>query len=139
MLKKSLLVALGLYAVAGVGHATEGIMLAPDQMDWKEVRPGLPIQRVILWGDRDKGEYAMLLKVPPGTVAPIHAHTGDYHGLCLKGTWGHSFEDGKERHLPPASYVLQPGLGMHGDACIGTEECIFFIHQYVKGDYIPKQ
>jgi quercetin dioxygenase-like cupin family protein len=137
MLKKSLLVGLTLLAVAGVGHAAEGIMLAPDQLDWKEVAPG--IKRVIVWGDRDKGEYGMLLKVAPGTVAPVHAHTGDYHALCVQGIWRHNFDGGEQRDLPPGSYLLQPGMGMHGDACVGPEECIFFIHQYVKGDYIPKQ
>ncbi|MCW5620569.1 MAG: DUF4437 domain-containing protein [Burkholderiales bacterium] len=140
MLKKSLLIGLTLLAVAGVGHTAEGIMLAPDQMDWQEVNPGSPaIKRVILWGDRDKGEYAMLLKVAPGTVAPVHAHTGDYHGMSVKGIWRHSFDGGEERDLPLGSYVLQPGMAMHGDACVGPDECILFIHQYVKGDYIPKE
>jgi quercetin dioxygenase-like cupin family protein len=81
----------------------------------------------------------MLLKIPPGFVAPIHAHTGDYHGVNLAGTWRHSFDGGAERDLPPGSYVFQPGMGMHGDACVGSEECVLFIHQYVKGDFIPKQ
>ena len=94
---------------------------------------------VMLWGDRSKGEYAMLLKVPAGFVAPIHTHTGDYHGVNLAGTWRHSFAGGEERALPPGSYVFQPGLGMHGDACVGPEDCILFIHQHVKGDFIPKQ
>jgi quercetin dioxygenase-like cupin family protein len=139
MLTKSLLAGLALFVVAGVGNATEGIMMSRDQLDWKEVTPGSPaIKRVILWGDRDKGEYGMLLKVAPGTVAPVHAHTGDYHALCIKGIWRHSFDGGEQRDLPSGSYLLQPGMGMHGDACVGPEECIFFIHQYVKGDYIPK-
>jgi hypothetical protein len=28
---------------------------------------------------------------------------------------------------------------MHGDACVGPDDCVLFIHQYVKGDFIPKQ
>ena len=137
MLKKSLLAGFVLLAIAGSGHAAEGIMSPPDQLDWKEIAPG--IQRVILWGDRDKGAYGMLLKVAPGTVAPLHAHTGDYHGICVKGIWRHNLEGGEQKDMPPGSYLLQPGMGMHGDACVGPEECIFFIHQDVKGDYIPKQ
>jgi gentisate 1,2-dioxygenase len=101
--------------------------------------PGSPLKIVVLWGDRSKGEYAMLLKMPAGFVAPIHAHTGDYHGMNLTGSWRHSFEGGEQKDLPPGSYVFQPGMGMHGDACVGSEDCILFIHQHVKGDFIPKQ
>jgi len=60
-------------------------------------------------GDRSKGEYAMLLKMPAGFVAPIHAHTGDYHGVNLTGTWRHSFDGGEEKAMAPGSYVFQPG------------------------------
>ena len=139
MLKKSLLLGLALFAVAGVGHAADGKMLSLDQMEWKEMGPGSPIKRAILWGDRDTSAYGMLLKIPAGTVAPVHAHTGDYHGLCLQGTWRHTFEGGEVRDLPPGSYVMQPGKKMHGDACVGPEDCILFLHQDVKADYIPKE
>jgi hypothetical protein len=30
-------------------------------------------------------------------------------------------------------------MGMHSDGCAGPEDCILFIHQHVKGDFIPKQ
>jgi hypothetical protein len=143
MMKKPLLLGLSLIAAAGLGYtaggATNGAMTAADEMQWAETRPGSPLKLVVLWGDRSQGEYAMLLKMPAGFVAPIHAHTGDYHGMNLTGTWRHSFEGGEERDLPAGSYVFQPGMAMHGDACLGPEDCILFIHQHVKGDFIPKQ
>lgn len=136
-----LLLGLVLFVAASVAHAADkaGTMTAPDQMEWKELAPGSPVKLVVLWGDRASGEYAMLLKLPAGFVAPIHAHTGDYHGVNLTGAWRHSFDGGEQRDLPTGSYVFQPGMGMHGDACVGPEDCILFIHQYVKGDFIPKQ
>ena len=143
MRKKHLLFGLSLIAAAGIGYAAgsanDGAMTAAGEMEWVEVGPGSPLKMVTLWGDRTKGEYAMLLKMPAGFVAPIHAHTGDYHGMNLSGTWRHSFDGGAERDLPPGSYVFQPGMGMHGDACVGPEDCVLFIHQHVKGDFIPKQ
>ena len=143
MSKKSLLLALSLTATVGFNEpatsAGGGTMTPADQMQWQEAEPGSPLKVVILWGDRGKGEYAMLLRVPAGFVAPIHAHTGDYHGVNVAGTWRHSFEGGEEKRLPPGSYVFQPGREMHGDACVGPEDCILFIHQHVKGDFIPKQ
>jgi hypothetical protein len=143
MKKKHVLFGLSLIAAAGIGYAAgsanDGMMTTAGEMEWAEVRPGSPLKMVTLWGDRSKGEYAMLLKMPAGFVAPIHAHTGDYHGMNLSGTWRHSFDGGAERDLPPGSYVFQPGMGMHGDACVGPEDCVLFVHQYVKGDFIPKQ
>jgi quercetin dioxygenase-like cupin family protein len=141
MSKKLLLLGLSLLTTVGFVPAAsaQGKMEAADKMDWKEMAPGSPLKIVILWGDRTQGEYAMLLKIPAGFVAPIHAHTGDYYGLNLTGTWRHSFDGGEEKALPPGSYVFQPGMGMHGDACVGPDECILFIHQHVKGDFIPKQ
>lgn len=143
MTKKSLLLGISLIAASGLSYAADsteiGTMSAADQMEWREMAPGSPLKIVVLWGDRSKGEYAMLLKMPAGFVAPIHAHTGDYYGMNLTGSWRHSFEGGEQKDLPPGSYVFQPGMGMHGDACVGSEDCILFIHQHVKGDFIPKQ
>lgn len=143
MTKKSLLLSLSLIAAAGLGYAAgsekTGTMTAANQMEWRERRPGSPVKMVLLWGDPQKGDSAMLLKFPAGFVVPTHAHTGDYLGMNLTGTWRHSIEGGEERDLPPGSYVFQPGMRMHGDACVGSEECVLFIDQYVKDDFIPKQ
>ena len=143
MIKKLSLLGLCLTAAAGLGHAADsgmaGIMIPADTMAWKDLNPGSPVKMAPLWGDRGTGEYAMLLKLPAGFVAPIHAHTGDYYGVNLTGTWRHSFDGGEQKDLPPGSYVFQPGMGYHGDACMGPDDCILFIHQHVKGDFIPKQ
>ena len=143
MPKKPLLLLVSLIAAAGPGYAVgadKGTMTAANELQWTEAAPGSPVKRAILWGDRNSGgDYAQLLRIPAGFVAPIHAHSGDYHGVNLTGTWRHSFDGGEQRDLPPGSYVCQPGMGMHGDACVGPEECILFVHQHVKGDFIPKQ
>jgi quercetin dioxygenase-like cupin family protein len=143
MIKRSLLLGMSLAAAAGLGYAASQAKLATmtsaTEMEWQQLAPGSPLKIVTLWGDRSKGEYGELLKFPAGFVAPIHAHTDDYHGINLTGTWRHSFEGGEERELPPGSYVFQPGKAMHGDACVGSEDCIVFIHQHGKADFIPKQ
>ncbi len=143
MTKKLLLLGIALMATAGISyaasHAESGTMTAANEMKWQPAGPNSPLQVMVLWGDRTKGEHGILLKLSAGFVAPIHAHTGAYHGINIQGTWRHSFDGGEERDLPQGSYVFQPGKGMHGDACIGTEDCIIFIHQKVKADFIPKQ
>ena len=143
MKKKLLLLAVCLTAATGIAHAADsektGTMITANEMVWKELNPGSPVKMTPLWGDRSVGEYGMLLLIPAGFVAPIHAHTGDYYGVNLTGNWRHSFDGGDQKDLPPGSYVFQPGMGWHGDACLGPDDCILFIHQHVKGDFIPKQ
>lgn len=142
MMKKTLF--LGLLALtAGFGFpglsAFAGSMTPTDQMEWKEITPGSPVKIVVLWGDRAKGEYAMLLRLPAGFSAPIHAHSGDYHGVNIAGIWRHSFDGGEQKDLTPGAHVFQPGMGMHGDGCVGIQDRIIFIHQHAKADFIPKQ
>jgi quercetin dioxygenase-like cupin family protein len=139
MNRKSLLLAAALAGAIAGAYAADGSMTSAGDMQWVEIAPGSPVKMTPLWGDRAQGEYAMLIKIPAGFVAPIHAHTGDYHGMNVTGTWRHSFDGGEQKDLQPGSYVFQPGMGMHGDACIGPDDCILFIHQYVKGDFIPKE
>ena len=142
-LEKSQLLGFLLLAAIGFGGtaagAGSGVMTAFDEVEWREAAPGSPLMIAVLWGDRSQGEYAMLLKLPAGFVAPTHAHTGDYHGVNLTGIWRHSFDGGEERTLPPGSYVFQPGMGWHGDACVGPDDCILFIHNNAKADFILKQ
>lgn len=138
MKKQLLLLSLCWAAATGV-HAADGIMIPADQMVWKELNPGGPVLMSPLWGDHDTGDYAMLLKFPAGVSVPVHAHTGDYYGIVLKGNWRHSFDGGEEKDLPPGSYIYQPGMGFHSDGCVGSEDCILLIRQSVKFDFIAKE
>jgi hypothetical protein len=141
-----LLGSVSLIAAAGMGyaagHVNNGKMTSFDDLEWTEIAPESPVQVVVLWGDpKSGGEHGRLIKLPAGFVAPIHSHTGDYHAVNLTGTWRHSFEEGESQGqvLPTGSYVFQPGTGFHGDACVGSEDCILFIHQHQASDFIPRE
>ncbi|WP_353822283.1 DUF4437 domain-containing protein [Mesorhizobium sp.] len=51
--------------------------------------PDQPHRLGPLWGKRDVGPAGTLLKVPRGWQAPIHAHSADYQGVVIEGTWSH--------------------------------------------------
>ena len=73
--------ALVVAVVAAVSYAAgvaqdKAVNLAVANVKWVPAAPGSPVQVAVLWGDRDKGpEYGMLLKLPAGSEAGIHAHT----------------------------------------------------------------
>ena len=62
---KKLLLGLCLLGAIGFVHAADtgkvGNMIPADQIEWKEFGPGSPVKIALLWGDRNSGDYAMLL------------------------------------------------------------------------------
>ncbi len=141
--KLAALFAVSIIASAGLGyaahHETAGMMKPFDQVEWQEIAPDTPLKMAVLRGDPATGENVRLLKLPPGHVVPTHMHTNDYHAVSLTGIWRHSFDGGEELDLPTGSYVFQPGQGMHGDTCVGPDECILWVYQSAAADYIPKE
>jgi hypothetical protein len=132
-------------AFAPLGQAAEdpfkgvGTVVVPlEKMAWKPQAPGLPQKVTTLWGNRDRdGGFGQLVELPPGFRSPVHAHSGDFHGVLIKGTWLH--EDASGRGTPvstPGSYVRQAGGEMHVDRCTSTEPCVLFLFQYSRADVI---
>jgi hypothetical protein len=110
-----------------------------DQMTWRKQAPDLPIMISELWGDRERdGGFGELVQVPPGFDSGRHAHSGDFHGILVKGTWVHVDESGKGAAVPlqPGSYVRQAGSGMHIDKCVSKEPCVLFLFQYARADVL---
>ena len=123
-------------AVADGHEMAANIANAADQLEWAPLGDrGAQIS--LLWGDPTGDDYAAFIKIPPGFTPGPHSHTGDYHGINLQGTWVHIIGDDDVRSLPPGSYVMQSGGGLHNDACAGPDECILFIHQHTPRDFIP--
>lgn len=143
--KKILSAAALLCVVSGVSFAAgkaaapaKSTVLPNEAVVWEEYAPGVPLKVGKLWGDRAKGEYAMFLKMPAGMEAGFHAHTGDYWATNVAGTWQHWTEGETPKDLKVGSFVHQVGKEMHNDKCVGTEDCVLFVIQKQKGDYIPK-
>ena len=123
---------------AGAAKAKVAIQTSAPEIKWEPMMGG-PLQYAKLWGDREKGpEYAMLLKMPAGSDSGMHAHTADYHGLSVQGTWVHTVEGDATpaKDLAPGSYVFQPGKQVHNDICKGPAECIVLVHQHGPNDFI---
>jgi len=109
------------------------------EVKWEPYAPGVPLQVGQIWGDRNKGDHGMFLKLPAGFEAGMHSHTADYYGILVQGTWFHTNEGDTSapKELTPGSYVFQPGKQIHNDVCKGKTDCIIFVYQKAKGDFIP--
>ncbi len=112
------------------GCASEGsaraVVTRPDQILWREQAPGSAAQIATLWGDRATGAAGVLIRTPGGFHAGVHAHTSDYQGIVVAGTWAHSVGAIEER-LPLGSHWFQPARELHDDRCVSEEACIVLI------------
>jgi hypothetical protein len=137
---------LGLAAQIGQGaedpFKSVGTIVVPlEKMGWRPQAPGLPQRLTTLWGNRDRdGGFGQLIELPPGFRSPLHAHSGDFHGVLIKGTWRHEDASGNGTSLTtPGSYVRQAGGEMHVDRCVSNTPCLLFLFQYSRADVIlPK-
>jgi hypothetical protein len=130
----------GLSYAAGVARGKAATIRGMSDLVWEPYAPGATLQVASLWGDRTSGgDYGVPLKLPPGYVAGMHSHSADSEAVLIQGTWVHTIDGDPSsfRDLAPGSYVFQPGKQDHDDACKGKVDCIVFVHQRGRGDFVP--
>jgi hypothetical protein len=134
-------IAVATYAGEDPFKGVANITVPLEKLEWRKQAPDLPQRITDLWGNRDRdGGYGELIELPPGFRSPLHAHSGDFHGVLIKGTWLHEDAAGKGVPVQPGSYVRQAGGDMHVDRCVSKEPCLLFLFQYSRADVIlPKQ
>ena len=123
-----------------IAKGKQEITVPAADLKWEALVPGSPVKMSVLWGDYKKGPFGMLLKQPGGGFeAGMHAHASDYHGVLVQGIWIHTVEGDSSapKELTPGSYVMQPAQQFHNDKCKGPEDCIVYLHQLGKADFIP--
>lgn len=96
-----------------------------------------PLQAAPALGDLSKGAHATFIKMPAGFVSAVHTHTHDFWVAVISGVAVNTAVGDKDISLPPGSYWFQPGGKPHVTKCISTTECIFFVSQKEKFDYLP--
>ncbi|HEY5933252.1 MAG TPA: DUF4437 domain-containing protein [Kofleriaceae bacterium] len=127
--------------VAGVavGKVTKAPkFIAKEELKWADLQGGLKFG--VFTGDMKKGPVAGLLQLPAGFTSPFHSHSGDYEAVQIMGTSSHWLknEDGtKAKKMVPGSYWSMPGKLDHVSACDKGTDCVMFIWQKTKFDFVP--
>jgi hypothetical protein len=88
------------------------------------------------YGDLAHGAHGTFIKMPAGFVSKVHTHTGDYWGVVISGVAVNGKPGSVDIPLPVGSYWLQKGGESHVTKCISPNECIFFLNQKEKFDYL---
>lgn len=96
-----------------------------------------PLKAAPGFGDLSKGAHSTFVKLPAGFVSPLHTHTEDYYGVVITGVVANEVDaSAKDRPLPPGSYWFQKGKAKHVTKCLSANECVVFITQPGKFDYV---
>ena len=89
------------------------------------------------YGDLSKGKHGTFIRMPAGFVSDLHTHTADYFGIVIKGVGVNQQGDKNDVKLPVGSYWFQKGKEPHVTKCVSATDCLFFIYQPDKFDYVP--
>ena len=135
---RMLIAALALSAgLPGLGHATNTSVNVPvTEMKFFDTGIG-PLKAAPGFGDISKGAHSTFIKLPAGFVAPLHSHTEDYYGVVIAGVVANAVDASvTDVPLAPGSYWFQKGKAGHVTKCLSANECVLFITQPGKFDFV---
>ncbi len=89
------------------------------------------------FGDLTHGPHGTFIKMPAGFVSALHTHSEDYWGVVVSGVAVNGKPGSTDVQLPVGSYWYQKGGEPHVTKCVSPNECIFFVSQGGKFDYVP--
>ena len=88
------------------------------------------------YGDSSRGAHGTFLKMPGGFASPVHTHTSDEWGVIIAGVFANGKPGSQDILLPAGSYFFQKAGETHISKCVSENECIIFLSQGGKYDFI---
>ncbi|HJV91431.1 MAG TPA: 2,4'-dihydroxyacetophenone dioxygenase family protein [Holophagaceae bacterium] len=101
-------------------------------LPWVPLNPGIAFKPLAYFPDN--AGWQLLLRVEPGTVIPLHRHTGEVHAFNLAG---HRRLDTGEV-VGPGMYVFEPAGNVDTWQAIGDEPCIIHIEVRGRNEYLDE-
>ena len=89
------------------------------------------------YGNLQAGHHGTFIHMPAGFASAPHIHTEDYYAVVIKGVGANDPVTAAPKPLPVGSYWFQRGEENHITRCLSTTDCLFFIVQPGKFDYVP--
>lgn len=89
------------------------------------------------YGNLQTGRHGTFIHMPAGFVSAVHTHSHDYYAVVVKGVGANDPVGATPKALPVGSYWFQRGEEDHVTRCLSKSDCLFFIVQPGKFDYVP--
>lgn len=97
---------------------------------------GLELKAGPAYGNLGAGRHGTFVRMPAGFVSAVHTHTEDYYAVVIEGVGANGLPGEKDLPLPAGSYWFQRGEEAHVTKCLSKTDCLFFINQPGKFDYV---
>ena len=88
------------------------------------------------YGDFQNGRHGTFVRMPAGFKSPVHTHTEDYFAVVVEGVGSNHPVEAEAVPLPTGSYWFQRGEEAHVTECLSETDCLFFLVQPGKFDYL---
>jgi len=90
------------------------------------------------YGDLQNGRHGTFVRLPAGFKTPVHTHSEDYFAVVVEGVGSNHPVGAQADPLPKGSYWFQRGEEAHVTECLSETDCLFFIVQPGKYDFIDE-
>lgn len=87
-------------------------------------------------GDNARGAHGTFLKMPGKFTSPVHTHSSDEWGVIIAGVFANGKPGNPDVLLPAGSYFFQRAGEPHVSKCVSENECIIFLSQSGKYDFL---
>lgn len=127
-------------ALAQVVHDSNSVSIPADQIGFGPTGVKTNIGELMAgpaYGDLTTGRHGTLIRMPAGFVSPVHNHTEEYFAVVIEGVGANGLPGSADIALPEGSYWFQRGEEAHVTKCLSAIDCLFFIVQPGKFDYVP--
>jgi len=126
-----------LLVLSGVSLASERIINTPAQsLKWQKTPEGVAFASLV--GDRFNEAYMAMVKLPGGLVSPPHVKSANMFGVMVSGAMVHkALGENSSPVLHVGSFYKIPKNVPHISKCISNEDCITFLYQDGKFDFLP--
>ncbi len=113
--------------------------IPPEQLGWEVTEESVAFAPLV--GNRFEEPYMAMVRLPAGLSSPAHIKTANMFGVVVAGTMVHNAagEDfSEEILLPKGSFYKIPANLLHVSKCVSDVECVTFLYQDGKFDFLPK-
>lgn len=109
-----------------------------DALAWETSEEGVGFAPLV--GERFDEAYMAMVKLPAGLISPPHVKSANMYGVVIAGTITHLAVGADPSLEIPLSegafYQVPAGVG-HVSKCISDVDCVTFLYQDGKFDFVP--
>ena len=110
-------------------------LTSPTDLDWATTPEGVAFAP--LSGDRWTEAYFAMVRLPAGTVSPVHTKSASMFGLVIEGQMTHAVPGADAAPIGPGSYLEVPAQMAHISACVSDTDCVTMLYQDGAFDFVP--